>query len=203
MRHVRAQMVGNMKFLKRFFRCRKKPYRKCEEGVAAIEFALVAPPLIFLILGSIEFSIFLFVQSSLEGATFSASRLGKTGFVDAPLTQEETIKQAIDNRVGFFLDMQDVAIESKSYADFGSIGQPEPFIDANGDGVRDPSENYTDTNGNGVYDEDMGAEGAGNSGEVVVYTVSYPWRVMNPLFYAYMGETVEISSKFVVKNEPY
>lgn len=178
-------------------------YRRCERGITAVEYALILPPLLFLIMGVIEFSLFLFVQSSLEGATFSASRTGKTGFVDSPSTREETILQALDDRVGFFLDMQRMTIDSRSYADFASIGQPEPFVDVNGNGERDITENYTDSNGNGTYDTDMGIEGPGSAGEVVVYTVSYPWRVLNPLFHTYLGETIEVTSKFVVKNEPY
>lgn len=175
----------------------------CEKGVTAIEFALVMPAVVFIILGSIEFSMYLFVQSSLEGATFAASRLGKTGHVETPETREQTILGTIEDRIGFFLDMDALTLESKSYSDFSSINQPEPFVDTNANGVRDATENFTDINGNGVYDDDMGAEGPGSAGEVVVYTVSYPWRVMNPLFHTFLGETVDISSKFVVKNEPY
>ncbi len=181
----------------------KRSFRRCEKGVTAIEFALILPPLIFLIMGSIEFSLFLFVQSSLEGATFAASRLGKTGYVEAPATQEETILEVLDDRVGFFLDMQQLTVESVSYSDFASIGQPEPFVDVNGNGEKDITENYTDSNGNGVYDTDMGVEGPGSAGDVAVYTVSYPWRVMNPMFHTYLGETIEITSRFIVKNEPY
>lgn len=171
--------------------------------MTAVEYALVLPPMLFLIMGSIEFSLFLFVQSALEGATFSASRLGKTGYVDSPATREETILQELDYRIGFFLDMEQMTIDSKAYSDFASIGQPEPFVDVNGNGEKDATENFTDSNGNGVYDTDMGVEGPGSAGEVVVYTVSYPWQVLNPLFHSYLGETVEITSKFVVKNEPY
>lgn len=159
--------------------------------------------MLFLIMGSIEFSLFLFVQSSLEGATFSASRLGKTGFVDSPATREETIMQEIDDRIGFFLNMENLTLESKSYSDFASIGQPEPFVDVNDNGIKDATENFTDSNGNGVYDTDMGVDGPGSAGEIVVYTVSYPWRVLNPLFHSFLGETIEVTSQFVVKNEPY
>lgn len=177
--------------------------RHRQKGATAIEFALILSPLLFLILGSIEFSLFLFVQSTLEGATFNASRLGKTGYEADGLTREETILETIDDHIGFFLDMDQLTLDAKSYSDFSSIGQHEPFIDANENGVHDDDENYTDVNGNGVYDEDMGVVGEGEAGDIVVYTVSYPWHVMNPLFYAYMGEQIEISSKFVVKNEPY
>ena len=177
--------------------------KACEKGATAIEFALILPPLVFLILGSIEFSLYLFVQSALEGATFAASRLGKTGYVANEMTREETIRASLDDRIGFFLNPDKIAITSKSYDDFSSVGKPEPFIDANHNGVRDSNENYTDANGNGVYDEDMGVSGAGDAGEVVVYTVTYPWQIMTPFIQDYLGKTSDISSKFIVKNEPY
>jgi Flp pilus assembly protein TadG len=177
--------------------------RHSERGATAVEFALILPALLFLILGGIEFSLLLFVQTSLEGATFNASRLGKTGYTQATSTREETILSAIDDRIGFFLDMNQLNLEARSYDNFSSIGQPEPFVDVNANGVRDITENYTDVNSNGVYDDDMGVASPGVAGEIVVYTVTYPWSIMNPLLHAYMGDRVEISSKFVVKNEPY
>ncbi len=39
-----------------------------------------------------------------------------------------------------------------------SITNPEPFIDKNGDGVRDPNEDFTDRNYNGEYDDGRGNE---------------------------------------------
>jgi hypothetical protein len=178
---------------------------KCENGTTAIEFALILPVLVLIIMGAIEISLFLFVQSSMEGATFAVSRLGKTGFIEDGLTREETIRAELDERLGVFLDPEELVITSQSYDDFTSVGAPEPFIDVNGNGTRDDGENYTDTNGNGQYDEDMGVDGAGDSGDVVMYTVTYPWHVMTPMFQDHLGEegVVEISSRFIVKNEPY
>jgi Flp pilus assembly protein TadG len=185
-----------------YMRCFLK-MRQSERGATAVEFALILPALLFLILGGLEVSLLLFVQTNLEGATFNASRLGKTGYTQVATSREDTILDAIDDRIGFFLDMNQLNLEAKSYSDFSSIGQPEPFVDVNSNGTRDLTENYTDMNGNGVYDDDMGALSPGQAGEIVVYTVTYPWRIMNPLLHAYMGDHVEISSKFVVKNEPY
>ncbi|MBW7837723.1 MAG: hypothetical protein H3C28_13935 [Sphingomonadales bacterium] len=94
---------------------------------------------------------------------------------------------------------------SQTYQQFDQIGDPEPFIDANGNGERDEGENYTDVNGNGSYDTDMGASGLGNAGEVVVYTVSYPWRIITPLISQFFGANgvLNLSARTVVQNEPY
>lgn len=183
----------------------KTKFLSCDSGTTAIEFALILPALLLIIMGSIELSLYMFVQSSMEGASFSVSRLGKTGYTDNGSTREQTIRDALEDKLGFFLDTRELQIESKTYDNFSSVEQPEPYVDANDNGVRDDGENFTDMNGNGQFDQDRGALGPGDSGEVVVYTVSYPWHVMTPFLTSALGENgvVTINSRFVVKNEPF
>ncbi len=182
-----------------------KNFWKRNDGTAAIEFALIMPALVIIIMGSIELSLFFFVQTALEGATFSVSRLGKTGFVESGYTREETIRKHLDDWLGFYLDTQLLTIDAQTYNDFSSVGTPEPFIDANHNGTRDSGENYTDVNGNGQYDMDQGVASNGNAGDVVVYTISYPWSLLTPFLADSLGENgvVEVQSRFVVKNEPF
>ena len=54
---------------------------RCNEGVTAIEFALLAPVLLLLVMGIIEFSVIMFVSVMLEGSTDMTARLGSTGYV--------------------------------------------------------------------------------------------------------------------------
>lgn len=178
---------------------------KKNDGVAAVEFALVAPILVIMIMGIIETSLVMFVQNVLENATFMASRLGKTGYTDEGSSREATILAMLEDRAGAVLDTGLVHITTQSYARFDDVGDPEPFIDANSNGVRDTGENYTDVNGNGQYDTDMGSEGVGNAGEIVVYTVSYPWDITTPMIQKFIGEdgVIELSARAVVQNEPF
>jgi hypothetical protein len=66
-------------------------------------------------------------------------------------------------------------------------------------------ETYTDVNGNGNWDPDEGSSGSGNAGDVVVYTVSYPWTITTPIMSSLIGAngTYAITAHAVVKNEPY
>lgn len=179
--------------------------REGEEGVTAVEFALVAPMLLLLMMGIIETGLIMFTQNVMEGATFSASRLGKTGYTESDTTREDLIIQQLTRRAGTLINPSEIQIDAVSYAQFDQIGDPEPFIDANGNGTRDNGENYTDSNGNGQYDEDMGIEGLGNAGEVVVYTVSYPWHIYTPMVGRFFGSdgTIDLTARTVVQNEPY
>ncbi len=181
------------------------PFWRKEEGVTAVEFALIAPVLLTMIMGIIETSLVMFAQNILEYSTFAASRLGKTGFSEDSAGREATILALLEDRAGTVLDTDRIAITTKSYARFDFVGDPEPFVDANSNGVRDAGENYTDVNGNGQYDTDMGSEGVGDAGEIVVYTVSYPWHITTPVIQNFLGTdgTLTLSARAVVQNEPF
>lgn len=178
---------------------------RSEEGATAVEFALISPVLLLFTIGIIELSLMMLTQNLMESATFSASRLGKTGYAAEDLTREETILEELQRTAGVLMDINEVTIESFAYDQFGDVGRPEPFVDANSNGVRDDGENFTDVNGNGTYDSDMGAEGAGEAGEVVVYIVSYPWHITTPVMSALLGEEgiLNLTARSVVKNEPF
>ena len=53
-------------------------FTRAEEGVTAIEFAMVAPVLIILLMGIIEFSLMMTAYNVMESATTVSARLGAT-----------------------------------------------------------------------------------------------------------------------------
>lgn len=178
-----------------------------ESGVTAIEFAILSPVLMLLIFGILEFSAIMLVNNIMESATAITSRLGKTGYADSTdnLSRSDTILNSVKARTQGLVDPAHLSITAKSYAQFNEI-DPEPYIDANGNGQYDQGESYTDINGNGHYDADMGTAGYGGAGDIVVYTVSYPWPVMTPLLRTIIGDAngdYIITARAVVKNEPY
>ncbi|MBM3482908.1 MAG: pilus assembly protein [Alphaproteobacteria bacterium] len=179
---------------------------RCDQrGATAVEFAVIGSVLIFLIAGIVEFSLVMVVTNSLEASTSISSRVGKTGFADTGLSREETILAEIEKRAGGLIDIDDVEITSQSYESFDEIGKPEPWNDANSDGVPDDGE-YTDINGNGQWDQDMGVAGFGGSDEVVVYNIKYDWEIITPLMREVIGGSdgaVSLSAQWVVKNEPF
>jgi len=195
----------------RVFRWRRgRGYIREQRGAAAVEFAILLPVLAFMTLGAIELGLAMLAQHIMESATFSASRLGKTGYAangqfEDLVARQAAMRAAINKRAGTLLDVQKVTITTKSYSQFSQIGQPEPFMDANGNGKRDNGENFTDINGNGVYDTDMGASGLGGAKEVVVYTVTYPWTITTPFIGKVLGDdgTLNLTARAVVLNEPF
>ena len=185
-------------------------YRNCQDGATAVEFALISPILFLLVMGIVEAGFIMSAQNTLESATYVASRTGRTGFIESGKTQEETIMDALKERASLFLNSEYVSINSMSvstrtYADFDGINEPEPYVDANANGVRDDGENFTDINGNGTWDEDRAGGGYGGAGEIVVYTVTYPWPLFTPMVSEFIGTDgiFTLTSRAVVKNEPF
>ncbi len=179
-------------------------FSTCARGVTAMEFAIIAPVMILMLFGIIEFAMIMLVNNVLESATAISSRLGSTGYAAAGTSREDTIKQSISDHAGMLIDVSKVSITSKYYSQFDQIGDPEPWNDLNHNGQVDPGE-WTDVNGNGVYDTDMGTAGYGGANDIVVYTVSYPWSIATPLMSALIGTNgiFTITTHAVVKNEPY
>lgn len=174
-----------------------------EAGTTAIEFAFVAIGLVYLMVGIIEFSMAMTVGNSLEAATNLSSRLGKTGYVDeeAQLTQEQTIMDEVERRVGPMIDMTKLDISHEVYNDFTSLNNPDVLDDKNEDGDTDDAGEWTDVDGDGFKD---GADGVGSSGNIVVYRISYPWEIMTPLIGQFVTDgIVRLTAYSVVKNEPY
>ena len=175
------------------------------DGATAVEFGIIGPVFILMIIGIIELGLLMAAQTLLDNAAFSASRAGKTGYADAGSSQEATIAAAVTKASSGFLKQDRMTLTSSAYADYSNVGQPEPFTDRNANGKWDTGEAYTDVNGNGRWDADQGKAGTGNAGQIVVYTVTYRW----PLFTVWLksmigsGGIYTLTTRIVVKNEPF
>lgn len=175
-----------------------------QDGVTAVEFAMIAPVFILFVMGIIEFSLIMFVSMVMESATDDTARLGKTGFVAGGTTRQAEIIADVNNRTAGLLDPAQIAVTTQVYANFDNVGQPEPCISPPTPPCGGtPGVNFTDVNGNGQWDADMGAAGLGNPGDIVVYTVTYPWPIVTPVMRAFLGNTYRITARSVVRNEPY
>lgn len=114
--------------------------------------------------------------------------------------------EIIEDRSIGLVDIEDAKISILSYPSFDDIGRSEDFVDGNGNGQYDLGETFDDENDNGAWDEDVGKQGAGGSGEVVVYQIEYDWKLMTPMISSVMGDEdgkFKLSASVVVRNEPW
>ena len=183
---------------------KNQPLSACDAGIAVIEFAFMAPVFLLLVMGIIEFSLIAFTSTVMESATTITSRLGKTGYTTTGITRQQEIINTINAKTAGLLDPSKITMNTEVYSNFSNVGQAEPCISPPTPPCSGtPGVNFVDVNGNGTWDSDMGAAGLGNAGDVVVYTVSYPWKIMTPLISAIIGSTYTITARTVVRNEPF
>lgn len=179
---------------------------RATRGATAVEYAMLAPVLMLLLVGIIEYNAMMYAATVLEGATAIASRQGKTGYVAAGMSQQDYIYGIIQDRVTGILTPSQLTITSKSYANLAVVGDPEPCISPPASPCTGtPGVNFVDVNHNGMWDADQGTTGLGASGDIVVYTVTYPWKIMTPIMLSFLGTngTFTLTSSSIVRNEPY
>jgi hypothetical protein len=175
------------------------------EGASALEFAFVVPPLMLILIGIMELAMIGFATSVLEGGLREAARFGITGLQPGNGTREQHIVNIINEHGADLVTIDTNNIATLVYQDFGSIGDPEPYVDLDGSGAYDGGEPFTDVNCNGAWDEDMGRAGLGAGGDVVIYQVNYDWPLLTGLLAPFIGTDgkVPLGASVAVRNEPY
>jgi hypothetical protein len=115
------------------------------------------------------------------------------------------IKKIVGERGFGLIDIDKVAIETLAYGSFADIGKRETFTDVNGNGKYDSGEPFTDLNGNSKWDADIGIPGAGGSGAIVLYRLSYDWPLLTGLLSPFFGSGgyVHLRVSTAVRNEPF
>src|SRR5882724_5197253 len=83
------------------------------DGTTAVEFAMLAPVFVMLIMGIIEFSMIMFTSAVMESATNTTARLGKTGFVAGGTTRQQEILNSVANRTTGLLDPAKIVIATE------------------------------------------------------------------------------------------
>jgi Flp pilus assembly protein TadG len=171
-------------------------------GATTAEFALISVVMIALIFGIVELALILLTQNALENAARVASRYGITGQVPVGQTRDEAILSIARDQLPGIVDRTELSLTTLTYGSFDSIGQPEPFTDANGNGQYNAGESFTDVNGNSQWDADQGIVGAGGTGEIVLYDLRYSWVPLFGFVQTFGVSALNLSARIIVRNEP-
>ena len=175
-----------------------KKFRRDEDGIAALEFAIIALPFMALLFGVIELAIIFFLGSTLQSATYEASRLIRTGQFQAG--DEATFKDVIcrnmrpgssDPSIASCISQMDVTVlllsSFSQTTAFGDTTAALPIDPVTGDPI-----NYTMTNG----------------GDTVIVTATFTHPLNLPGTWTRLsnvnGENVrEINTVIAFRNEPF
>lgn len=156
-----------------------QPLFRDASGGCAVEFALIGPLLIALLIGMAEFARIATTQVLLEGAARDASRYGVTGsqVSGQPMSEadrEVQIKNIVARETVGLVDMSKISVAIKAYSDFSDINTSP------------------------------GTTGAGGSDEVVVYTLTYDQPLVTSLFGTLIKRSAfRHEARVVVRNEPF
>lgn len=178
--------------------------RRAQRGATIVEFALIAPVMLVMLMGLMEVCYESYVQSILNGAIRKAGR-------DAGIQDGEKNWATIDQIV--LTQVQRVAASAtivnsvhQSYSSFSKVQVPEPYTDSNKNGKYDAaSECFTDVNGNNIWDSDQGAANdQGGASDVAVYTLTIKYLRPFPLA-KFIGLSTfgNMTAQTIMRNQPY
>lgn len=170
-----------------------------QSGATIVEFALVFPVLMLLLLGSFDLGHGIYTKAMLLGSIEKVSRdstiqSAVTGTLDAKVTAAVR-KIAPGSTITF---------QRTYYSSFSDVRQPEDYTDVNHDNACNHGEPFEDANGNGQWDTDRGLSGQGGARDAVLYkvTVTYPrifpaWRLLG------QSSNSTLVASTVLRNQPY
>ena len=173
-----------------------------ERGATIVEFALISPVLLLMLMGLLDLSANMYTTEMLQGAIQNAARNstiegapGKAAALDAMVTRA----------VRAVAPSANLTFNRRAYSSFTDAGRPEDYTDVDGDGTCSNGDPYEDANGNGSWDLDRGAAGFGGARDAVLYTVTVNYKRPFPVAAFIPGQTKDftLSAVTVLRNQPY
>lgn len=159
-------------------------------GVTAIEFSLVAMPLILMLIGTIEVCLVFAKQGVLEAATSGAARMIRTGQVQLDADPQTAFEQTLCDTAALMIDCAEIQYQVEALGSFDDADKfPEPEFDDEGN----------------MVDQDFMLPG---SNEVVLIRVYYRYPIVTPLLQPLLASpgqagTRTMISTVVLQTEPY
>ncbi|MGB3166236.1 MAG: TadE/TadG family type IV pilus assembly protein, partial [Alteraurantiacibacter sp.] len=175
--------------------------RRDERGVTIVEFAIIAPVFLLMLVGLFDFGFQIYAQSVMNGAMQAAGR-DSTLEPGGPTAAE--LDASVSDKVLLVVPSANVAFTRSNYENFTDVRQPERFDDTDGDGTCNNGEPFEDVNGNGTYDLDRGMSGQGGADDAVLYEATASYKRMFPMAEMIgIGKDVEIYGATILRNQPF
>jgi len=178
-----------------------------KSGSTIVEFAMIALPLFFMIIGIIEIGYGNFTQSRMDAAIQSTARLIMTGVVQntqangQPLTAQQFRDQILCPKLPSTMNCNNVFVNVQVFSEPTSTGVPSPylqFVNASGTGLVTPA-----------LDNNLNSYNVGTGASYVVIDVVYPLPLLatsylTPDAMIYQGRRSRLlQSTVTFENEPF
>jgi Flp pilus assembly protein TadG len=139
---------------------------RAARGSAAIEFALIAPIFIGLLISVLETGIYFFAQNVLQTATVQSSRLFLTGQAQAGSLTQAQFASDVCPYIQALFTCGGLMIDVNNYASFTGANVSTPVLTFNAQGQVTNTWNYV----------------PGTAGEIMVVRLMYQWPVITGPF---------------------
>lgn len=151
-----------------------KNYRFNEKGAALVEFVIVFPILITIILTMLELGIMLAIKINLQGCVQAGAYYGESGAYTSGSTRTASAQAVMMNGLWGTLNPGNLVVSIQSFPTFAA---------ASGGGG--------------------GTPGTGNAGQVGMYKMQYSYRPSTPLVATFFGLVKVLQATTYVRNEEY
>lgn len=169
-------------------------------GVTAIEFGLLAIPLMMILLVTLDLGHRMYIAAVLQGAVAEGVRVASIGD-----STDAQVDQIVKNRVSGLMRANRLSFTRKSYYQFSNVNAAEPLTsDKNGNGAYDTGDCFLDINGSGSYETDGGKAGLGGGDDIFYYQVVATYPRLVPLGKLLgWSDTQTVQATTMMRNQPY
>jgi Flp pilus assembly protein TadG len=168
-----------------------RAYRSDAKGATAVEFAMVALPLLLLLFSVLELAMIFLISTTLENATYNAARQIRTGNFQASGTPTAVaFKTAVCNDLSWLGSActSKVEVDVRTYASFTNPSIPDPIS-------------------NGNFNTGALTFVPGSPGDIVLVRAFYKWTLVTPYLTSGLqklnGGVSVITASSLFRNEPY
>ena len=173
-------------------------------GATLIEFALLFPTFIILLMGGFDLAHTQYTRAVLLGQMQKAARdsaLDANNSITAQNALDESVRAAV---IKVAASAQLTFVRQAYYTYRLAQSKAEPFIDTNANNDCDDGESYEDANRNGTWDVDAGKVGQGGGKDVVIYTVTVRYDRLFPMpSLSGWSHEVVLTSTTLLRNQPF
>lgn len=184
-----------------------KHLKSNQDGASIMEFGLIAPIVMVMMLGTMDIGHSYFVRATLDGAMQNAARSSSLEG-SATLTAQELVDLRVEESILALAPNATITSTRRYYKTFSeaALARAETVIEppTGADMKCDPGESFMDANDNGVWDADGGTDGQGGAKDIVIikFKVSYP-RLFPMAKLLGLPANVELESNSILANQPY
>jgi Flp pilus assembly protein TadG len=169
-------------------------------GATIVEFAMIIPVLVGLLLSILEVGYQGYVTAVVQGALSKASRQVTVGNRTAA-----DVVTTIKSEVQGVVPAQYVTVSTRRYYNFSNVGKPEKITsDTDPKGAFNLGDCFEDANNNGGYDATPGDTGVGSADDIVYYTVNVVYPNLTPVgALLSWGPPRSVAATTVIRNQPF